>query len=177
MVTVCTIFYFLGAFHMSYMHMGPGKDTVFMGLRIDNWVKWSALATFSFMNTCINEFISNSLNPWFLNSLQVSTDTNLAAADPHTRLVLQARRHEKCTPMPHENACGWARFPCATCFHVHPFAGFRRITRPGRSNTPTQPVSGSSKSTACTCMLWGFSRCFSSSARWTLQSSGYLQTG
>jgi len=71
MMAVCTIFYFLGAFHMSYMHVGPGKDTVFMGLRIDNWAKWSALAVFSFMNTCINEFISNALNPWFLNSLQV----------------------------------------------------------------------------------------------------------
>lgn len=71
MLTVCTIFYFLGAFHMSYMHVGPGKDTVFMGLKIDSWAKWSALAIFSFFNTCINEFISNALDPWFLNSLQV----------------------------------------------------------------------------------------------------------
>lgn len=71
MVTVCSIFYFLGAFHMSYMHVGPGQDTVFMGLNIDNWTKWSALAIFSFFNTCINEFISNALAPWFINSLQV----------------------------------------------------------------------------------------------------------
>lgn len=71
MVTVCTIFYFLGAFHMNYMHVGPSSETVFMGLKIDNWTKWSSLAVFSFFNTCINEFISNSLAPWFLNSLQV----------------------------------------------------------------------------------------------------------
>ena len=71
MITVCTIFYFLGAFHMSYMHVGPGDETVFMGLKIDNWGKWSALAAFSFLNTCINEFISNALGPWFVNSLQV----------------------------------------------------------------------------------------------------------
>jgi hypothetical protein len=71
MVTVCTIFYFLGAFHMSYIHVGPGEDTVFMGLKIDSWGKWSALAIFSFLNTCINEFISNALGPWFVNSLQV----------------------------------------------------------------------------------------------------------
>ena len=70
MITVCTIFYFLSAFHMNYMHVGPGEDTVFMGLKIDNWTKWSALAGFSFCNTCIQEFISNSLAPWFLNSLQ-----------------------------------------------------------------------------------------------------------
>lgn len=71
MVTVCTIFYALGAFHMGYMHVGPGDDTVFMGLKIDNWGKWMALAIFSFCNTGINEFISNALDPWFVNSLQV----------------------------------------------------------------------------------------------------------
>jgi hypothetical protein len=70
MLTVCTIFYSLGAFHMGYMHVGPGKDTVFMGLQIDTWGKWSALAIFSFCNTCINEFISNALDPWFINTLQ-----------------------------------------------------------------------------------------------------------
>ncbi len=70
-VTVCTIFYTLGAFHMAYMHVGPGDDTVFMGLKINSWGKWTALAAFSFCNTCINEFISNALDPWFLNSLQV----------------------------------------------------------------------------------------------------------
>ena len=107
MVTVCSIFYMLGAFHMAYMHMGgskraspprylqtlahrnyeythtphththththtgPGENTVFMGLKINSWGKWTALAVFSFFNTCINEFISNALDPWFLNSLQV----------------------------------------------------------------------------------------------------------
>jgi hypothetical protein len=70
MLAVCSIFYSLGAFHMGYMHVGPGDETVFMGLNIDTWGKWSALAGFSFCNTCINEFISNALDPWFLNSLQ-----------------------------------------------------------------------------------------------------------
>ncbi len=54
MFAVCTIFYCLWAFHMAYMHVSPGEDTVFMGLQIDNWGKWSALASFSFLNTCIN---------------------------------------------------------------------------------------------------------------------------
>ncbi len=77
MIAVCIIFYVLGAFHMNYMHIGPGEDTVFMGLKIDSWGKWSALAIFSFLNTCINEFISNALGPWFLNSLQVGCKTLL----------------------------------------------------------------------------------------------------
>jgi hypothetical protein len=76
MIAVCTIFYCLGAFHMPYMHVGPGEDTVFMGLKIDSWGKWSALASFSFLNTCINEFISNALGPWFVNSLQVAACKN-----------------------------------------------------------------------------------------------------
>jgi hypothetical protein len=45
-----------------------------MGLKIDNWGKWMALAIFSFCNTGINEFISNALDPWFVNSLQVPTN-------------------------------------------------------------------------------------------------------
>jgi hypothetical protein len=87
MIAVCTIFYCLGAFHMPYMHVGPGEDTVFMGLKIDSWGKWSALASFSFLNTCINEFISNALGPWFVNSLQV------AACKKRIRVRMAASPH------------------------------------------------------------------------------------
>ena len=55
---------------MGYMHIGPSEETIFMGLKIDSWGKWMALAIFSFCNTGINEFISNALDPWFVNSLQ-----------------------------------------------------------------------------------------------------------
>ena len=82
MITVCTIFYVLGAFHMSYMHIGPGEQTVFMGLKINSWGKWTALAVFSFMNTCVNEFISNALDPWFINSLQVDSQSYTLSSSP-----------------------------------------------------------------------------------------------
>lgn len=68
---------------MGYMHVGPSEETVFMGLKIDNWGKWSALAIFSFCNTGINEFISNALDPWFVNSLQVSLALLVCPASGH----------------------------------------------------------------------------------------------
>lgn len=61
MVTVCSIFYVLGVFHMPYMHVGPGEKTKFMGLKIDSWGKWTALAIFSFFNIEYRGLISTCL--------------------------------------------------------------------------------------------------------------------
>ena len=70
MFTSVTIFWWLGAFHVQFMTFGPSNKTVFMGLVIDNWTKWLFLATFSFCNTCVNEFLGSALGPWFTNTVQ-----------------------------------------------------------------------------------------------------------
>ena len=36
----------------------------------NDWWKWSALATFSFFNTAVNEFLDSALSPWFVNTVQ-----------------------------------------------------------------------------------------------------------
>lgn len=64
MVSSCLIFWLLGAFHVHYMSVGPSAESAFMGMTIDNWWKWSALAVFSFLNTAINEFLGSALIPW-----------------------------------------------------------------------------------------------------------------
>lgn len=69
-VLTCFIFWWLGAFHTHFMTFGPSDRTVFMGLVINDWYSWSALAAFSFVNTAINEFLSASLIPWFTNTIQ-----------------------------------------------------------------------------------------------------------
>lgn len=53
-----------------FMTFGPSSDTKFMGMVIDRWDKWFALCVFSFLNTAINEFLSNALVPWFTNTIQ-----------------------------------------------------------------------------------------------------------
>lgn len=71
MVVTCVIFWFLGAFHIKFMTFGPSNGTMFMGMTIDTWPKWSALAGFSFWNTAMNEFLGSALGPWFVNTIQV----------------------------------------------------------------------------------------------------------
>lgn len=68
----CVIFWSLGAFHTHFMTWGPSERTVFMGMTIDTWWKWHALAQFSFWNTAANEFIGSALAPFFLNTIQAS---------------------------------------------------------------------------------------------------------
>lgn len=70
MLVTCTIFSFLGAFHSQFMTFGPSEGTLFMAMKINTWPKWYALATFSMLNTSINEFIASSLVPWFTNTIQ-----------------------------------------------------------------------------------------------------------
>jgi hypothetical protein len=64
MTMACIVFYFLGAFHMHFMTFGPSDETIFMGMTIDTWGKWYCLASFSFMNTAVNEFLGTALLPW-----------------------------------------------------------------------------------------------------------------
>lgn len=70
MTVTCTIFNHLGAFSDNFMTFGPSENTVFMAMKIDTWDKWYALASFSMMNTMINEFIGSALEPWFTNTIQ-----------------------------------------------------------------------------------------------------------
>lgn len=53
-----------------FLRFGPTDSTVVLGFRVDTWGRWVAVATFSFANTCINEFIGNSLSPWIVNTVQ-----------------------------------------------------------------------------------------------------------
>lgn len=70
MTSTCIIFNQLGAFHSQFMTFGPSPKTEFMAMKIDSWCKWWALASFSFFNTAINEFIASALCPWFTNTIQ-----------------------------------------------------------------------------------------------------------
>jgi len=54
----------------SFLKYGPSNTTVIMGVHVDTWPKWGGVIAFSFVNTCMNEFISNSIDPWILNTIQ-----------------------------------------------------------------------------------------------------------
>lgn len=83
MIVSCIVFYSLGAFRIQFMTFGPSEATVFMGMPINTWSRWSCLAWFSFTNTAINVFLSNALGPWMQNTIQDHKCKTL----PYSKLV------------------------------------------------------------------------------------------
>ena len=67
----------LGAFdQLDFMTLGPSNHTKFMGAVLDTWPKWGYVASFSLLNTCINEFVNDALVPWVQNTIQVISHTH-----------------------------------------------------------------------------------------------------
>ena len=66
---VLVIFKEIGLLDSGYMSFGPSAKTVFMGVVLDTWNKWSLVAVFTFLNTCMNDFFSDAISPWILNTI------------------------------------------------------------------------------------------------------------
>lgn len=69
LIIVIISFYDIGLFEGQYMCMGPSPGTKFMHITLDTWYKWSLVATFTAINTCINDFMSDAISPWLLNTI------------------------------------------------------------------------------------------------------------
>lgn len=66
---VLLLFWDIGLFGGQYMRMGPSKETIFMHIILDTWYKWGLVACFTALNTCINDFMSDAISPWLLNTV------------------------------------------------------------------------------------------------------------
>lgn len=66
---VLVLFWDVGLFKGQYMCLGPSPNTQFMHVTLDTWYKWSLVAFFTAINTCINDFMSDSISPWLLNTI------------------------------------------------------------------------------------------------------------
>jgi len=66
---VLCMFYNIGMFEGQYMCMGPSSKTIFMHSVLDTWGKWGLVAAFTVVNTCINDFMSDAISPWLLNTI------------------------------------------------------------------------------------------------------------
>ena len=51
------------------MTLGPSESTLFMGLTLNTWYRWGLVAGFTFVNTAVNDFMSDALSPWILNTI------------------------------------------------------------------------------------------------------------
>ena len=66
---VLVVFKDIGLLDTSFMNMGPSETTVFMGMKINTWNKWALVALYTFINTSINDFMSDAVSPWILNTI------------------------------------------------------------------------------------------------------------
>lgn len=69
LAVVVIVFKDIGLLDTKFMSMGPSDKTVFMGMVLDSWYKWGMVATFTFVNTSINDFMSDAISPWILNTI------------------------------------------------------------------------------------------------------------
>lgn len=70
LVVVLLAFNSIGLFHSDFIRIGPSPTTKIMTLTIDTWHEWVMVAVASFTSTCFNDFFSDSLSPFFLNTIQ-----------------------------------------------------------------------------------------------------------
>ena len=66
---VLIVFKDIGLLDTKFMTLGPSEFTVFMGVTLNTWYKWGLVAAFTFINTSVNDFVSDALGPWILNTI------------------------------------------------------------------------------------------------------------
>lgn len=50
---------------------GPGNSPAMIGsLKLDTWLRWSSIATYTFFNHAISGTSSNIIDPWIMNEVQ-----------------------------------------------------------------------------------------------------------
>jgi hypothetical protein len=69
LVIVMTLFKDIGLLDTTFMSFGPSSTAKFMGVPLDTWYKWNMVAWFTLINTSINDFMSDAISPWILNTI------------------------------------------------------------------------------------------------------------
>jgi len=69
LVIVMTLFKDIGLLDTSFMTFGPSQTAKFMGVVLDTWYKWNMVAGFTLVNTSVNDFMSDAISPWLLNTI------------------------------------------------------------------------------------------------------------
>ena len=52
-----------------FLRVGPSPQTKILGIKIDSWAKWQLAIALGTLITVINDFISVSLGPFFINTI------------------------------------------------------------------------------------------------------------
>jgi hypothetical protein len=66
LIVVLIIFSQMGLFHSEFIRFGPSTTTTYVGITLDTWSKWAAVAVFSAISSFMNDLANESLEPFFL---------------------------------------------------------------------------------------------------------------
>lgn len=66
---VITVFKDIGLLDTTFMAFGPSSTAKFMGVVLDTWYKWGMVAFFTLINTSVNDFMSDAISPWIINTI------------------------------------------------------------------------------------------------------------
>jgi len=69
LIIVMILFKDIGLLDTTFMSFGPSTTAKFMGAQLDTWYKWGMVAIFTLVNTSINDFMSDAISPWLLNTI------------------------------------------------------------------------------------------------------------
>jgi hypothetical protein len=69
LTVVMTVFKDIGLLDTSFMSFGPSPTAKFMGVVLDTWYKWGMVAGFTLVNTSVNDFMSDAISPWIINTI------------------------------------------------------------------------------------------------------------
>lgn len=69
LIVVLTVFKDIGLLDTSFMSFGPSTTAKFMGVVLDTWYKWGMVAGFTLVNTSVNDFMSDAISPWIINTI------------------------------------------------------------------------------------------------------------
>ena len=86
---VLLVFKDIGLLDTKFMSLGPSDFTVFMGVTLNTWYKWGLVASFTFINTSVNDFVSDAIGPWILNTITDHKTRFIPYSKPVCLLITQ----------------------------------------------------------------------------------------
>lgn len=72
-----------------FLSFGPNKRTSLMGVNLDTWTKWLAVALYTFVSTSIAAFSGDALVPWITNTIQDHKTTYIPYSKTTCLVIIQ----------------------------------------------------------------------------------------
>lgn len=90
LVVVLCGFQSIDLFHASFMRCGPSNETRILTVLINTWHRWWLVALSSFFSTIMSDFMSDSISPWIINTIQDQKTKYLPYSKMQCYLILQS---------------------------------------------------------------------------------------